>query len=251
MAILFPFFPLILGSVSNSWRFGEIIPVDFSLEGYRYILKNISTWHSMGSNLLIAYIVAIINLCLAIPAARFLFRKKSKLKIIYIVILFAPLIVPPLASVVGIHHHMILYGLTDNLLGVILVNIVPSYPYVLLSLYASYRGFPSSLEESAMMDGTSKFEMYRYILLPILLPGIIVGSTISILISLSEYVLTLLIGGGNIITMSILMFPYLNNGNKVIGSVYAIIFIVFNILGILSFELGISYFLKKFSKIKF
>ena len=239
-----------LGSISSGWRFGDILPPNYSLDGYKYVLKNKSTWIGMGYNLLIAYTVAIINLFLAIPAARFLFRKKSKLKGIYMIILFAPLIVPSLSSVLGIHYSMINYGLTDNLLGVILVNIIPSFPYVLLSLYGSFKGFPQRLEESALIDGVSKFDMYRYIILPILLPGILIGSTISILISLSEYVLTLFIGGGEIITMPILMFPYLSSGDKVVGAVYAILFILFNIVGILLFEVGIKFTLGKITKVK-
>ena len=250
MIVLFPFIPLILGSISSGWRFGEILPSNYSIDGYKYVLKSRSTWVGMGYNLSIAYTVAIINLFLAIPAARFLFRKKSRFKGIYMIILFAPLIVPSLSSVLGIHHSMIIYGLTDNLLGVILVNIIPSFPYVLLSLYGSFKGFPKRLEESALIDGVSKFQMYRYIILPILLPGILIGSTISILISLSEYILTLLIGGGEIITLPILMFPYLSSGDKVVGAVYAILFILFNVVGILLFELGIRFGLKKITKIK-
>jgi len=250
LVILFPFIPLVLGSISSGWRFGEILPPNYSMDGYEYVLKNRSTWIGMGYNLSIAYIVAIINLFLAIPAARFLFRKKSRFKGIYMVILFAPLIVPPLSSVLGIHHSMIIYGLTDNLLGVILVNIIPSFPYVLLSLYGSFKGFSKRLEESALIDGVSRIEMYRYIILPMLIPGILIGSTISILISLSEYILTLLIGGGEIITLPILMFPYLSSGDKIVGSVYAILFILFNIVGILLFELGIRFALKKITKVR-
>lgn len=250
MTVLSPFIPLILGSVSSGWRFGDILPSNYSMDGYEYVLKNRSTWVGMGYNLSIAYIVAVINLFLAIPAARFLFRKKSRFKGIYMVILFAPLIIPSLSSVLGIHRSMIIYGLTDNLLGVILVNIIPSFPYVLLSLYGSFKGFPKRLEESALIDGVSKFQMYRYIILPILLPGILIGSTISILISLSEYILTLLIGGGEIITLPILMFPYLSSGDKIVGAVYAILFILFNVVGILLFELGIRFGLKKVTKIK-
>ena len=204
----------------------------------------------MGYNLSIAYTVAIINLFLAIPAARFLFRKKSRFKGIYMIILFAPLIVPSLSSVLGIHHSMIIYGLTDNLLGVILVNIIPSFPYVLLSLYGSFKGFSKRMEESALIDGVSRVQMYRYIILPMLIPGILIGSTISILISLSEYILTLLIGGGEIITLPILMFPYLSSGDKIVGSVYAILFILFNIVGILLFELGIRFALNKITKVR-
>ena len=250
LIILFPFIPLILASISSGWRFGDILPPNYSMDGYEYVLKNRSTWIGMGYNLFIAYIVAIINLFLAIPAARFLFRRKSKFKGIYMIILFTPLIIPSLSSVLGIHRSMIIYGLTDNLLGVILVNIIPSFPYVLLSLYGSFKGFSKRLEECALIDGVSNFQMYRYVILPILIPGILIGSTISILISLSEYILTLLIGGGEIITLPILMFPYLSSGDQIVGSVYAIVFILFNIVGILSFEFGIKFVLNKITKIR-
>lgn len=184
------------------------------------------------------------------PASYFLARTESRLKKIYIIILFAPLIIPPLSSILGIHFNMIMYGLTGNLLGIILVNVIPSFPYVLLVLLMAFRNFPSSLEEAALIDGVSKYSIYRYIFIPLLIPNIVVASTISILISLSEYILTFLIGGSKIITLPILMFPFLSGGDKNIGAVYSILFIIVNILALLLFEFFIVLAIKRYSRIR-
>lgn len=247
---MFPFIPLIISSFSPAWRFGEIIPSTFSLSAYEYVLNSNFTSLSIKNNIIISYSVALINLALGIPASYFLARTESRLKKIYMIILFAPLIIPPLSSVLGIHFNMIIYGLSGNLLGIILVNIIPSFPYVLLVLLMAFRNFPSSLEEAALIDGISKYSIYRYIFLPLLIPNIIVASTISILISLSEYILTFLIGGSRVMTLSIIMLPFISGGDKNIGAAYSILFIIVNILALLFFELFIVFFIKQYSKVK-
>jgi len=56
------------------------------------------------------------------------------------------------------------------------------------------------------------------------MPSLVAGSSLCILISASQYVSVLLIGGGLIKTVPIIMFPFLVGGNQAIGSAYGFLF---------------------------
>jgi len=249
MVIFFPFISLLLSSFAPAWRFGDLIPNGMNLSYYKDILSNQQTYMALITSLIIAYGATALNLIVGIPAARFLARTKSKLKFIVYVFLLAPLVVPPLISTLGIHFELVKLGLSGNFLSVILVHMVPTLPYVILALHGAFKTFPKAVEEAALLDGSEGLNLYKYVILPLIKPGIVIGSIFSIIISFSEYILTMLVGGGVILSYPILMFPYLNSGDGGIASAHAIIFCILNIFAIVIFELLIGIALKKITRV--
>jgi putative spermidine/putrescine transport system permease protein len=61
--------------------------------------------------------------------------------------------------------------------------------------------------------------------LPAILPGILVGSLFAFIISWSEYLLTVLIGGGQVITLPLLLFSFANSGDQPITAALSLIFV--------------------------
>jgi putative spermidine/putrescine transport system permease protein len=66
--------------------------------------------------------------------------------------------------------------------------------------------------------------------LPAILPGIIVGGLFAFLVSWSQYVLTLLIGGGRVITLPLLLFNYASAGRNDLTGAIGILYILPGIL---------------------
>ncbi|MGL4904497.1 MAG: ABC transporter permease, partial [Cetobacterium sp.] len=64
---------------------------------------------------------------------------------------------------------------------------------------------------------------------PLIYPSFVVGISLTIIVSLAQYLITFIIGGGQVVTLPILLMPYLNEGAS-IGSVYSIIYIIFTYL---------------------
>lgn len=69
-----------------------------------------------------------------------------------------------------------------------------------------------------------------------ILPGVGLSLTIAFLISNTEYFSTFLIGGGNTITLSMIMYPYIANSDYGLGSVTGIIFVLLHLLVFLLFD---------------
>ncbi|MDP5275796.1 ABC transporter permease [Chengkuizengella axinellae] len=202
-----------------------LLPSDFSLRAWEYVFSpSAGTWGAIGSSLCIACIVTLVNILICLPAANVIARVNFKGKIWVEGILYSPLIIPPFITVMGIHITFIHLGLTETILGVILAHIAPTLPYMLRALVISYQTLGFSWEEQAKMLGAGTLNRLRFVLLPHLLPGIVAGSSLTLLVSLSQYLITFLIGGGQVVTLPIILFPFISGGDIAIGSAYTILF---------------------------
>jgi len=99
-------------------------------------------------------------------------------------------------------------GLADTILGVILVQLVPTIPYVTLVMSAVYSNFDLNYEDQARVLGASPLRAFWHVTLPAIIPGLVVAVLFAFLISWSEYIMTLLIGGGVVQTVPLLLFSF-------------------------------------------
>lgn len=242
--VILPFVILLLMSFSGGWKWPEVFPHTFNLRAWKYVLFETSgTIKAVKTSLQIALTVCSINLFLAIPAGnalgRYDFRGKKAIQIVLIM----PIIIPPIVVMMGMYKSFIRLGLTESILGVVIAHIIPTLPYMIRAVTVSYRNLGFRWEEQAKMLGSNRINRFVHVTLPFLLPGIIAGCSLTILISLSQYIITMLIGGGQISTLPIIMFPYINGGDESIGAVYSVIFafVAFVTLRILDFFLNKYY----------
>ena len=94
------------------------------------------------------------------------------------------------------------------------------------------------------MLGASKIDIFRYVTLPLLLPSILGASSMCFIIVFSQYFLTMLIGGGTVITYPMIMFPYIQSGDRVIASMYSIVFLGVSIIVLILIEKRIKSYYK-------
>lgn len=222
---IFPLILLVFTSIAPGWPWPEIIPKKFSLAAWKYVIyKNPKTLDAILTSLKIALSVAIINLIISIPAADALGRYDFKGKQIIESIILLPIIVPSIISSMGVHKHFIKLNLTDSILGVIICHVVMTLPYMVRAIAISFAHLGFEIVEQARVLGATKIYSLVHVVFPFILPGIIAGTSVTILVSLSQYIITLLVGGGNIVTLPILMFPYINGGDQSVGAVYSILF---------------------------
>lgn len=240
-ATAIPFIPLFFMSFSHGWKWPEVIPHAFSLRAWSYVFSGSSgTWNAIGTSLEIAFIVTVINLLLALPAANALGRMKFRGKWLIEGLIYAPIIIPAFISVMGMYITFIKLGLTDSVTGVIIAHIIPSLPYMVRALVVSYGTLSFQWEEQGQMLGAGPFQRFWHIVMPHLMPGIVAGASLSILVSLSQYIVTLLVGGGQVKTLTLILFPFINGGDPAIGAAYALLF-----AGMAAFALFMMDFLLK------
>jgi len=89
-----------------------------------------------------------------------------------------------------------------NQTSVALVLIYIFTPFAVLSIYASLERIPTSLLEAAADLGASGWEIFRRLILPLSLPGVIAGAIIAFSLSFGDFVAPALVGGADAIMIS-------------------------------------------------
>lgn len=247
---LFPFIMLLLWGFTESWSWPNILPHSLSFRSWTYVFFQApDTFLAIANSLTIALGVTVINLVLCIPAANALARWKFAGRRAIEIMLFAPLVIPPFIAVMGIHMTFIRLGLTDTIFGVMLAHIIPTLPYVLRALIVSYKTLGFQWEDQARMLGAGPFQRFWHVVIPHILPGIVAGGSLSILVSLSQYLLSFLVGGGQVVTLPLLLFPFLNGGDPAIGAVYSLLFVGMAFVSLLLMDQLLKYFINDRNKL--
>lgn len=224
--LLLPLAIIFLWSFAKNWPWPHLLPENWGLRGWSYFLnpssKSLST---LLFSMFLSFSVTMITLGITIPAAKALALYKFKGKKLIEMLIFAPVIVPTVTVAMGIHLQFIKMGLADTFLGVVLIQLIPCIPYSIRILKSVFEIIGEEMEEQARVLGANGFQTFYYVTFPMILPGIISAGSMAFIVSFSQYFLTFLIGGGRIITFSMLMFPYIQSGDRMMASVYSVVFI--------------------------
>ncbi len=225
-AVLLPIIPLGVWSVSHSWFFPQILPSELSGRAWAYIGSPFSkVLGALANSLLIAGLVTASAALLGIPAGRALGLQRFKGKAILEFLILAPIIVPGLAVTMGIHVLFIKLRLVDTLYGVALVHLLPSLPYMIMVMSGVFANYNVEFEQQAFSLGAGRIRTFIHVTLPAILPGVVTGSLFVFLISWSQYILTVLIGGGRVITLPVLLFAFAAAGDNAVTAALCIIFL--------------------------
>ncbi len=224
--LLLPFIPLLIWSFSHRWYFPALLPAEWGLRAWQYVFSsNSRVLPALGYSIFIGLAVTGLSALVGIPAGRALglhnFRGKRAVEFL----ILTPAIVPTLAAAMGIHVAFIRYGLADSLLGVILVHLVPVLPYMTLIMSSVFANYNPEYEEQARTLGATPPQLFRHVTWPAIWPGVLAGSLFAFVISWSQYVLTLLIGGGQVLTLPILLFTFANSGDNPITAALSMVFL--------------------------
>lgn len=244
--ILFPLIILLIYSFSNSWPYPNLFPSNITTHGLNNVFTNDSLniiFQSIGISLL----STLFTLLLCIPASRALSNTEYKLKdkSIFIIFFTSPLILPLASITMGVHLLFIKLNLVNTILGVTLINSIPCIPYAIRLITNIMTIVGTNYEKVAKNLGASSISAFFKVTLPNLIPGIMSAFSFVFVISFSQYFTTLLIGGGKIITLPVVMIPFIQNGNRTLSSLYSLIFILSAFLVLLIFENLLNRYYKK------
>ncbi len=222
----FPLFLLVIWAFSGRWPWPDILPNAFTLTGWSYFLDPANgALESLATSVIIGAAVTVITLLISIPAGKAMGLYSFPGKEIINILILAPIIIPPLAVTMGIHINFMKLGLADKLIGVILVHLIPTLPYSIRIMTHTFEGIGGKFEDQARVLGANPVQRFIHITLPLISPGLFSAGILVFIISFSQYLLTFLIGGGRIITFTMVLFPLVNSGDRMLASVYSLVFI--------------------------
>ena len=196
---------VITSSFATRWL-GTWLPAGWTTRWY------LSAWDEfqLGDVLIVTFeivlaVVAVAGL-VGIPAAYAIARRDFPGKRAVMLLFLLPLLVPPITY--GIPLATVLYraGLAGTMWGVILANLVPTVPFVILVMIPFVEQIDPRLEAAARVFGAGTGRLFRHILVPLLLPGILASLLLVLVRTIAMFELTFLTAGPDSQTLVVALY---------------------------------------------
>jgi putative spermidine/putrescine transport system permease protein len=121
-----------------------------------------------------------------------------------------PIMVPPIAYGIPLATVLYKYHLGGTELGVILANLVPSVPFVVLTMTPFIEQIDPKIEAAARMCGATTRSIFQKVLLPLLIPGVLAASILVLVRTVGMFELTFLTAGPDSSTLVVALFNSMN-----------------------------------------
>lgn len=169
------------------------LPDPWVVTNYTNVLTSAAFWRYALNSTVIALIttviVAVFGVMAAYPLARYRFKGRGVLTMVFTLGLLFPLTVAIIPLFLMIRD----LNLTNSIWGVALPQAAFALPMTIVILRPFLMALPQELEEAAMLDGTSRIGFFWRILLPLSGPGLVTVGVLAFVASWNSYLLPLLI----------------------------------------------------------
>ena len=211
IAPLFVIFPLSFSHdefLIFSEKMKRLDPDGFSLRWYKDMIWGTKNpWGLAAKNsLMIAFFSTIGSVIIGTLAAVGLSSRHMPFKGLIMAILISPMIIPLIISGVAIFFFMAKVGLAATHTGIILAHIILGTPFVVITVTATLSGFDHSITRASASLGSTPFNTFMKVTLPLILPGVISGGLFAFVTSFDEVVVVLFLAGLDNTTIPIQMW---------------------------------------------
>ena len=211
IAPLFVIFPLSFSHdefLIFSEKMKRLDPDGFSLRWYKDMIWGTKNpWGLAAKNsLMIAFFSTIGSVVIGTLAAVGLSSRHMPFKGLIMAILISPMIIPLIISGVAIFFFMAKVGLAATHTGIILAHIILGTPFVVITVTATLSGFDHSITRASASLGSTPFNTFMKVTLPLILPGVISGGLFAFVTSFDEVVVVLFLAGLDNTTIPIQMW---------------------------------------------
>lgn len=173
------------GSAAVSANRVGVIPVDFTLTAYNKILSDGQFWRSFVISVIRVILALALNLAVTVPMAYAVTKSKKEFRArnIYMnLLIFAMLFNGGMIPTYILVRNL---GLLNSIWSLVLPGALPIFNVIMLMNF--FLGIPKSLEEAALMDGASPFQVLIKIMVPCAKPSIATVSLFSIVGSWNDF----------------------------------------------------------------
>jgi putative spermidine/putrescine transport system permease protein len=192
-------------SFARRWL-GTWLPEGYTTNWYTAAWREFQLGDVLWVTIEVVFAVVFLALLVGVPAAYTLARRNFVGKRLLMLLFLLPLMVPPITY--GIPMATVLYKvqLAGTIWGVILANLIPAAPFVILVMTPFIEQIDPNLESAARVFGANTGRMFLYILVPLLAPGILAASLLVLVRTIALFELTFLTAGSDSQTLVVALY---------------------------------------------
>ncbi|MEO7588542.1 MAG: ABC transporter permease [Arachnia sp.] len=196
---------VLVDSFGKPW-FRTWLPENFTLSWYQSAWDKFDMTHIIGVTLIVGFSVVAISVLIGVPASYVLARSNFPLKRLVMVLFLLPILIPPITFGIPLATVMYNFGLGRTLIAVILVNLVPSVPFVIITMTPFIEQINPSIENAARMCGANMRQVFVRVLAPLLVPGILAAGILVLVRTVGMFELTFLVSGPSSDTLVVAIY---------------------------------------------
>jgi multiple sugar transport system permease protein len=164
-----------------------LLPTRVTLEHYRVVMERSVLPRALGNSLGVALLTTLLAVALGALAAYALARLPVPGKTPLLLAVVAATAFPQIATVSPLYLVMRTLGLRDTWTALVLANTSLALPVVIWLLAGFIREIPVELEQAALLDGADRRRAFRWVVLPLLAPGVGSVALLTFLASWNEF----------------------------------------------------------------
>lgn len=196
---------VVVNSFATRWL-GTWLPAGLTTRWYGSAWSEFQLYYVLIATFQIVGAVVALSGLLGVPAAYALARRDFPGKRIVILLFLLPILVPPMTF--GIPLATVLYqsGFGGTMWGVILANLVPTVPFVILVMIPFIEQIDPKVEQAARVFGAGTGRLFLHVLVPLLIPGILAALLLVLVRTIAMFELTFLTAGPTSQTLVVALY---------------------------------------------
>jgi putative spermidine/putrescine transport system permease protein len=196
---------VLVNSFGTRW-FNAWLPAAFTTRWYKSAWDEFQLHDVLIVTFEVVGAVVLFSGLLGVPAAYALARRNFPGKQVVILLFLLPMLIPPITF--GIPLATVLYqsNLGGNMSGVILANLVPTVPFVVLVMIPFIEQIDPRVEAAARVFGAGTGRLFVHILVPLLAPGILAALLLVLVRTIAMFELTFFTAGPGSQTLVVALY---------------------------------------------
>ncbi|WP_157562759.1 ABC transporter permease [Micromonospora chokoriensis] len=196
---------VLVSSFGKRW-FDTWLPDGYTTSWYARAWDEFALLQVITVTLEVSVLVVGLSLLIGVPAAYALARRSFPGKRLIFLVFLLPILMPPITYGIPLATVLYKFGLAGHMSGVVLANLVPSVPFVILTMTPFIEQIDPRIESAARMCGAGLRTVFLRILTPLLVPGILAAAILVLVRTVGMFELTFLTAGPDSQTLVVALY---------------------------------------------
>jgi len=192
-------------SVARRWL-GTWLPDGYTFNWYQTAWQEFQLDSVLWVTIEVVAAVVFLSILIGVPAAYALARRNFRGKNLLMGLFLLPLMIPPITYGIPLATVMYQAHIAGTIFGVILANMIPAVPFMILVMTPFIEQIDANLESAARVFGANTFRLFWHVLLPLLAPGILAASLLVLVRTIGMFELTFLTAGPDSQTLVVALY---------------------------------------------
>jgi multiple sugar transport system permease protein len=224
VAFMFPLVWLFLTSIkpaTDTFAYPPVFVFQPTTQSYEQVFTHSDFPRYLLNSVIVGTLSTAVALLVGLPAAYALARMRVRGRGTLRAAALLPQMLPPIVVVIPIYMIFRSAGLLDNVVSLAFTYLALTVPISVWILSRFIEDLPVELDEAALVDGASRLQILRQVVLPLVRPGLAAAAVICLLYTWNEFLYALILTGRDAKTAPVAIVGFMTNKEVYWGRIAA------------------------------